>query len=201
MRRSGVRLLLPAPENAKRPPLRVAVLFCCKAASARTQTAPAAAVSFLCARCPPCARCGRGEAKPSKQGGQLVADPPQGGFFHATTVTPSETPLQNPIPQNPQISLPSSLRARWSQARVCSADFAPKKTFVINFSSPCTNGDGRSARLGRRAVLGTESAPLRAFALPCVKRFGQGEFGRFVGRGGAGFDLVEPGEQFSDGDV
>ena len=75
-------------------------------------------------------------------------------------------------------------------------------------------GSGRWGGAGRRRGRGVQAAekPMAAdatrrclalctFALRGVERLGQGEFGRFVGRGGAGFDLVEPGEQFSDGDV
>ena len=84
------------------------------------------------------------------------------------------------------------------------------------FPRPDRDGEeGRKRAMGRRGAWAwarAEEKPMAAdatrrclalctFALRGVERLGQGEFGRFVGRGGAGFDLVEPGEQFSDGDV
>lgn len=165
MRRSGVRLLLPAPENAKRPPLRVAVLFCCKAASARTQTAPAAAVSFLCARCPPCARCGRGEAKPSKQGGQLVADPPQGGFFTPQPLHHPKHHYKTPSPKIPKY-LSHHHCGRAGRRRGCAARILlPKKLSLSTFRRPARTGTDEAPVWGEEPFWGQS---LRRYApLPC----------------------------------
>lgn len=60
---------------------------------------------------------------------------------------------------------------------------------------------GEKPMAAANAAWGVVALPLRTFALRGVERLGQGELGRFVGRGGARFDLVEPGEQFGNGNV
>ena len=166
MRRSGVRLLLPAPENAKRPPLRVAVLFCCKAASARSQTASAAAVSFLCARCPPRVRDAVG-AKPNQASrvGNLLPTRRKAVFFTPQPLHHPKHHYKTPSPKIPKY-LSHHHCGRAGRRRGCAARILlPKKLSLSTFRRPARTGTDEAPVWGEEPFWGQS---LRRYApLPC----------------------------------